>query len=183
MKKLFETKPKRVPVFGYEGYYDVTENGDIFSVRTYYNKQKKTSRKVDIKLKPQPDKDGYLSQMFCVNYKQKLSKVHRVVWESFFGKIENGMQINHKDGNKANNNLDNLEVVTPKENTQHSWDTGLRKKQYGKETTNCKLDFEQVKEIRKMYSEGKSQNELGRMFGVHSTNIHYIVNNKTRVYA
>lgn len=174
---------KRVPVFGYEGYYEVTENGDIFSVRTYYNKQKKTSRKVDIKLKPQPNHNGYLSQMFSVNDKHRLIKVHRVVWESFNGKIKEGMQINHKDGNKTNNNLNNLEVVTPKENSQHAWKTGLSKKVYGRKTSNCILDFEQVKQIREMYSSGKSQSELGRIFGVHQTNIHYIVHNKTRVYA
>lgn len=178
-----EKNIKRVPVFGYEGYYEVTENGDIFSIRTYYNKQKKTSRKVDIKLKSQPNHNGYLSQMFCVNYKQKLIKVHRVVWESFNGKIKEGMQINHIDGNKTNNSLNNLEIVTPKENTQHAWRNGLCKKVYGRKTSNCILDFEQVKEIRKLYKDGKKQKELSEMFGVHQTNIHYIVKGKTRIYA
>jgi hypothetical protein len=174
---------KRVSVFGYEGYYEVTENGDIFSIRTYYNKQKKTSRKVDIKLKSQLDKKGYYVQGFSVNNKFKLLQVHRIVWEAFFGKIKEGMQINHIDGNKTNNNLNNLEVVTPKENTQHAWRNGLSKKVYGRQTSNCILDFEQVKQIRKLYQDGKKQTELSEMFGVHQTNIHYIVKGKTRIYA
>ena len=45
---------------------------------------------------------------------------------TFIGQYPKGKQINHKDTNKQNNRLDNLEYCTPKENTQHAYDNGLR---------------------------------------------------------
>jgi hypothetical protein len=50
---------------------------------------------------------------------------HRMVWEAVNGPIPDGMQINHKNGNKQDNRICNLEVVTPSENTRHAFRTGL----------------------------------------------------------
>lgn len=57
----------------------------------------------------------------CLNGKAKpvLKSVHRMVVEAFIGPIPDGMQVNHKDGNKQNNHLDNLEVCTGSENQIH----------------------------------------------------------------
>jgi len=51
---------------------------------------------------------------------------HRLIWESVYGPIPSGMQINHINGIKHDNRICNLEVVTPKENTLHSYRAGLR---------------------------------------------------------
>ncbi|MGL6101474.1 MAG: HNH endonuclease signature motif containing protein [Fusobacteriaceae bacterium] len=59
--------------------------------------------------------NGYIYLVFS-NFKKRK---HRVVWEFFNGEIKNGLYINHKDGNKLNNDLSNLELSTPKENTKH----------------------------------------------------------------
>lgn len=72
---------------------------------------------------------GYEKVALQINKKNKLVSVHRAVYESFVGQIPEGMQINHKDGNKLNNRINNLEVVTGSENMQHAWKTGLCKKQ------------------------------------------------------
>lgn len=72
---------------------------------------------------------GYEKVALQINKKALLVSVHRAVYESFVGDIPKGMQINHKDGDKLNNCLENLEVVTPSENMQHAWKTGLCKKQ------------------------------------------------------
>lgn len=54
--------------------------------------------------------------------------VHRLVAETWIGPIE-GMEVNHKDGRKSCNDVSNLEIVTPQENHQHSWEIGLRDNQ------------------------------------------------------
>ena len=60
-----------------------------------------------------------------INKKPKHVRPHRLIYEAFYGRIPEGYQINHKDGNKRNNNLDNMELVTNSENTQHGYDNGL----------------------------------------------------------
>jgi hypothetical protein len=68
------------------------------------------------KLKPQPDKEGYLR----VNLQAKMYRIHRLVASAFIGNPENKPSVNHKDGVKSNNHVDNLEWVTHKENFQHA---------------------------------------------------------------
>jgi hypothetical protein len=70
---------------------------------------------------------------YChVHLRPKTGRVHRLVWEAFIGKIPTGMEINHKDGNKQNNHIDNLEVVYTRENQSHS-----QQKIYNKTMTGC----------------------------------------------
>lgn len=73
----------------------------------------------------QSSQQDYKFVTLSINGKQKRMRVHRMVAETFLLNPENKPYVNHKDGNRGNNNLDNLEWVTPSENTQHAVNTGL----------------------------------------------------------
>lgn len=68
---------------------------------------------------------GYLQVNLDFNGKNKTKKVHRLVAKAFIPNIENKPQVNHIDGNKKNNHINNLEWCTNRENVQHAFDIGL----------------------------------------------------------
>lgn len=96
----------------FEGKYQASNFGRIKSLNYL-----RTGKEQILKLLN--DKDGYLLVNLSKNGKVKTYKVHRLVWCSFNGKIPEGKQINHKDEDKTNNTLDNLELVTCKENINY----------------------------------------------------------------
>ena len=113
-----ESKEIWMDCYGYEGLYQVSNMGRLWSVRT----QRTFTGSVG--------KDGYVkTTLTAVNGKKKTEKVHRLVALSFLGKPEdpNKTQVNHKDENKTNNCLDNLEWMTPFENVNY----GTRNKRAG----------------------------------------------------
>jgi hypothetical protein len=67
------------------------------------------------------DKGGY----YRIALDGKTNLVHSLMAKTFLGKKDDGTVVNHKDGNKSNNKLDNLEVITQSENVQHAYDNGL----------------------------------------------------------
>ena len=72
------------------------------------------------KLKPEETKKGYLRvQLYDANGKRKHYKVHRLVAQAFIANPDGKPQVNHKDGNKHNNSVTNLEWVTDEENKKH----------------------------------------------------------------
>lgn len=101
-------------VVGYEGLYKVSSNGEIERVGGF-------------KLSQTNDERGYKKVSLCKNGIPKTIRVHRVVADAFLRKVEGKPHINHIDGNKANNNIKNLEWCTPVENMNHAYDYDLRK--------------------------------------------------------
>lgn len=81
--------------------------------------------------KPIKDCDGYLRVRIHTSFKNRYLSVHRLVAKAFIPNPENKPQVNHKDGNKLNNDVSNLEWVTPKENINHAWRMGLSKSHNG----------------------------------------------------
>lgn len=93
---------------GYEGLYQISNFGNVKSLN--YNRTGKERIK-----KTQLCK-GYVRAYLCKNSIKTWHRVHRLVYEAFIGPIPDGMQVNHIDENKQNNRIDNLNLMTPKEN-------------------------------------------------------------------
>ena len=120
------------PVVGFESKYMVSNKGRVKGLTRYVrcNTPGKTMC-ISEKLKTQgEDGDGYLRVSFYDGSKVKSLYTHRVVANAFIPNIYNKEQVNHIDGNKKNNHVENLEWVTNLENMNHSWRIGLRGKVY-----------------------------------------------------
>jgi hypothetical protein len=105
---------------GYEKLYQVSNLGNIRSLDRYvYNTYKNRLVKGKIKKLTNNEK-GYLKVTLYKNGKSQTREVQRIVAETFIHNIENKPQVNHIDGNKHNNRVENLEWVTAQENTIHS---------------------------------------------------------------
>ena len=120
---------------------------------------------------------GYLR----VNLNGKWKRVHRLVAQAFIPNPNNKPQVNHKDGNKLNNKVENLEWCTPSENLKHSFDIGLRKKQFGLDNPNTKLTLKDVEYIRKNYKAGSREfggRSLSKKLNISRVTVSNIINDK-----
>lgn len=134
-KSNVDSRYWRVPP-GYDNLYQVSKAGEVKNV--------KSGRL----LKPQLDIDGYKRVMILRNGKRTFAKIARLVALSFLKNKNNKPEVNHKDGNKTNDCITNLEWVTAKENTAHALHNKLRKPKCGIEHANSKLTNMQVAEIK-----------------------------------
>ena len=107
---------------------------------------------------------------------KKNELVHRLVLTAFTGSI--GGFVNHKNGNKVDNRLENLEWCTKSQNTKHSYMLGLQKVRRGHEMYNAKFTEREAKIIKGLYKMGATQSEIGELFGVRQANISDIVRGK-----
>lgn len=123
------------PIPGTENKYEISNYGNVKSL-SYHQ-----TGKVKL-LKPFPDKKGYLQ----VDINKKSRKVHRIVAEVYIPNPNKKPQINHKDGNKSNNRVDNLEWCTQSENQKHAYKHGLKPKSMERAHSN------EVKEMLVNYS-------------------------------
>lgn len=106
-------------VVGYEGLYRVSNKGNIISLNAYHHGLIRP-------LKPRVNKCGYHTVSLRHNGKSIFTSVHIIVAKAFIPNPDNKPQVNHIDGNKSNNTVNNLEWVTSKENINHAINTGLR---------------------------------------------------------
>lgn len=128
--------------------YIITKDGKIISL--------KNNKKYEIK--GYIDRYGYRRVFLYIDGKRVKYFVHRLVAQTYLDNPNNLPQVNHIDGNKLNNCVDNLEWCTPKENIQHAIRIGLR-------TKKGKLTEKQVKEIKNSFNQ-KSMREIAKMYGV-----------------
>ena len=136
-------------------------------------------------MKGRDDTHGYLTVNIRNEKQIKNLKIHRIVAKAFLDNPLDKKEVNHINGVKTDNQSFNLEWVTSKENKTHAWELGLytkqdRSKLSGEGNPTSKFTEEQVKEIRKIYSQGGiSQKALGKIYGTSQAQIFYIVNRIT----
>lgn len=122
-------------VVGAEGLYEISSFGRLKSLRKNAHTPSYTNRKgrmiVERIMAFTTNPKGYLQAGFFVAGKQKTSPVHRLVAQAFIPNPLNKPQINHINGIKNDNRVENLEWCTNQENVQHAFDTGLAKGLFG----------------------------------------------------
>lgn len=128
--EIFELKKSIsfYPIPGYESIYSISKCGMILSDRKFKIKETHHSQ------------SGYESLMLWVNNKYVHHSIHRLLALTFIPNPENKPQVNHIDGNKLNNHLDNLEWVTASENGMHAYMVGLSRSVRNKPVINDKGD-------------------------------------------
>ena len=130
-------------------------------------------------LSPVEHRQGYLR----VRMGSHSPLVHRIVAETFLANPDSKRTVNHINGIKYDNRVENLEWATQSENNMHAVNTGLRKytlKQWECQTRGRKLSKHQVNQIKSEYFNGKSQAEIADIFHVSRAHICRIVNNISR---
>lgn len=162
-----------LPILNYENLYEVSSFGQVRRLKKLNN------------LRPGLSK-GYYFVVLSKDCKGKISKIHRLVALAFIPNPENKPYVNHKDGNKLNNKLENLEWCTDQENRTHASKLGLLKRERKKYKNRkdrtldmgIKLNRVQVLEIRALFGV-LTQKELAHQYGVGLTAIRRIKSRKT----
>jgi len=137
-------------------------------------------------LKPALSSDGYLKTMLLNDQGvYKSWTVHKFITLAFYGLISKGLEINHIDGVKTNNNIDNLEYVTKSQNVKHAYDMGLATAQRGSLNGNSKLKESDVEDIRNTAKSGGryyGRKNLAAKYNVSEAHIKDIVNRRRNIW-
>lgn len=123
--------------------------------------------------------NGYFQINLYINGKCKTFMLHRLVANAFIPNPNNLPCVNHIDGNKLNNQLSNLEWVTHKDNMRHAFRTGLVRPATGKETKHGRFTEDDIKYIRELREQGKSQYQIASIYNVTRGAIQQILEGKT----
>ena len=161
---------KMKPIHGYDGKYLVDERGVVYTI-----KRRGTSGGI---VAQRLNSTGYWRVDLQKGKTKRSVFVHRLVAEAFIPKKEGCDYVNHKDGNKRNNNVSNLEWCTRSENVRHAYATGLMHGPTvsGEKHHNSKLTDEEAIEIYKLCEQGISGLKVAAMYGVNKKAVYQIHN-------
>ncbi len=124
------------------------------------------------------DRLHYPYLRFLVNGRWAAIEAHRVVWEATRGKIPEGFDINHLDGNKLNNHPGNLEVCTRADNNRHARRTGLCDLA-GVRNPQAVLTDALVSDIRRRHRHGETRSTIAEALGVYRGTIWHVIKGRT----
>ena len=167
-------------VVGFEGLYKVSNLGSVKGMSKSWvcGMYSGIRTKPESILKLSIESNGYYQVWMAKSGDGKHYLVHRLVAKAFLENLENKKDVNHKNGNKLDNALDNLEWCTRSENIIHAFRNNFKKPSSGSKHGMSKLKEDDVLKIRELA--GKyTKLELAEMFGVGRRSINNIVNYKS----
>lgn len=156
------------PCPSFKGYYEVS---DLGQVRSLHGSQVLVRR-------PTVSTQGYLQVHLTGGGLDKVLPVHRLVALAFLTPVSGKTGVNHKDGNKFNNRVANLEFCDVGENNRHALRTGLRVNPSGSANGMAKLNEAKVAEIRGRLAAGEGQTAIAKDYGVTNKLVHLIAKGK-----
>ena len=150
-----------------DGKYQIARDGRVWScIRNRF-------------LKTQKDHAGYP----CITLGGKTYKIHRLLADAYVPKVPKKDCVNHRNGKRDDNRLENLEWCTQKENVRHAWRTGLCKAKFGDKHHNAKLSYEEVAKIRdKIDNKYGTLTRLAKQYEV-SPSLIFLIKRGHREYA
>lgn len=160
----------------YEGIYKMSNNGNVKSFH---------KKKIGMILKPSKNNGGYLHVNLFKNKTGKHFDIHRLVAITWIPNPHNYPEVHHKNYNKLDNRVENLEWLTAKQHRANAIKNGRHFNfsiinHDGENNGRAKLKNNDISEIRQLYKNHKlTQTKLGKKFGVSQAQIGLIVNNKS----
>lgn len=152
------------PVVNFDGLYEISTNGRLRSLDHFViNRYKIDRRRSKIR---SARCSRYLTTTLFKDGKRFHFLLHRLVALAFIPNPLNLSQVNHKNGDKSDNRSENLEWVSPKENTKHALDNNLRHPAKGDAHYNRRLNSAIVREMRSLFAAGKSSGDVSKIYNV-----------------
>lgn len=169
------------PIIGYENLYLISNKGRVKALEKYYkcNNEGIKFREEGI-LKAGRSNNHYLQVVLSNKGISKNKRIHRLVAEHFIPNPENKSVVNHKNGIKTDNNVENLEWVTKRENEKHAQYNNLLATEFKNSMT--KVSNSDVLKIRELRKKGYLLKDLSRIFNISKSHISSIINNKKRTH-
>ncbi len=172
-------------VVGWFGCYQVSRAGDVVSLsRIVKRKDGKTQCFQRRTLRPMLNNKGYFVVRLSAPGRRRVVPIHRLVADAFIDNPSRCPEVNHLDGVKTNNGVENLEWTTSRGNRKHAWDTGLRRREhlpihYGEDKPNAKLTRAIVEAAQRAHAGGGSIRGLAREYGVDATTMRRAVHGRS----
>ena|SRR5699024_1885203 len=163
---------------GYAGLYKINKFGEIKSLERKVKSSNGYRKKKERILKQTENDRGYKTIYLCKKGKCKQFSVHRLVATNFIREPLEKEVVNHIDGNKLNNNFENLEWCYQKDNNQHAIDNKLWNA-YGVNHYKSKFSKEDIEEIKNKRQDGLTYKEISKIYDVHEATIGKIIRGET----